>query len=181
MATVPVDYMSLPTDVGEEEVVQARQAGKPRMHRIHTVRIQQGVSLRSAARHMKTTVSKVREQEDESADLRISDLHKWQKALDVPLAELLVEPDHSTLSPPILERARLLRMMKTAVTILETAPNESIERLAQNLCNALIEIMPELKDVAPWHTYGQRRSLDEYGRAVERPVTVDFSVISQWD
>jgi len=33
-----------------------------------------------------------------------------------------------------------------------------------------IEIMPELKDVSPWHVVGQRRRLDEYGRAAERSV-----------
>jgi len=188
MATVPVDYMSLPNDmVGdagpatEEELLRPKVVGRPQMHRIRTVRIQQGVSLRTAARQMKSTVSKVRAQEEETTDLRLSDLHKWQKALDVPVSELLVEPDNSTLSPPILERARLLRMMKTAVTILENAPNEGIQRLAENLINNLLEVMPELEDVAPWHTYGQRRSLDEVGRVAEQPVPSEFLSIADFD
>ena len=29
------------------------------------------------------------------------------------------------------------------------------------------ELMPELQDVGPWHSVGQRRSLNEYGRAAE--------------
>jgi hypothetical protein len=29
--------------------------------------------------------------------------------------------------------------------------------------------MPELKDVSPWHSVGQRRSLDELGRIAEQP------------
>jgi hypothetical protein len=32
----------------------------------------------------------------------------------------------------------------------------------------LIELMPELKDVAPWHSVGQRRSPNELGRIAER-------------
>ena len=188
MATVTVDYLSLPTDLvgranacDEHDSATQSSANRPQMHRIRTVRIQQGVSLRTAARQMKSTVSKVRAQEEETTDLKLSDLHKWQKALDVPVTELLVEPDNSTLSPPILERARLLRMMKTAVTILENAPNDGIERLAENLVNNLIEVMPELEDVAPWHTYGQRRSLDEVGRAAEQPVPTDFLSIADFD
>ena len=41
-------------------------------------------------------------------------------------------------------------------------------RLVETLIIQLIEIMPELEEVGAWHTVGQRRSLDEYGRAAER-------------
>jgi hypothetical protein len=40
------------------------------------------------------------------------------------------------------------------------------------LSEQLVEIMPELKQVAPWHSVGQRRTLDEYGRIVERQIPV---------
>jgi hypothetical protein len=30
--------------------------------------------------------------------------------------------------------------------------------------------MPELKEVSPWHSVGQRRSLDEMGRIAENPL-----------
>jgi hypothetical protein len=30
--------------------------------------------------------------------------------------------------------------------------------------------MPELKEVSPWHTVGQRRSLEELGRAAEQVI-----------
>ena len=45
--------------------------------------------------------------------------------------------------------------------------------MAQVLVDQLIEVMPELEDVSPWHQFGQRRSLDEYGRAVERRLSDD--------
>jgi hypothetical protein len=38
----------------------------------------------------------------------------------------------------------------------------------------LVELMPELKDVAAWHSVGQRRSPDELGRAAERVLPESF-------
>jgi transcriptional regulator with XRE-family HTH domain len=143
-----------------------------RMHRIATVRQEQGVSLRSASRQMGRTMSTVRMQEDEANDLRISDLLKWQQVLGVPLQDLLVDPG-ATLSTPVMERARLLRLMKTAAAIKETADSVGTQRLADMLIQQLVEVMPELKEVSAWHSVGQRRSLDEYGRIVERRISDD--------
>ena len=137
------------------------------VHRIRTVRLQQGVSLRTAARQTGTDIRQLRLQEQETTDLRLSDLRKWQRALDVPMSELLVEPAE-TLSPPIMERARMVRLMKTAAALMERAPSPAVHRMANMLVEQLLEIMPELADVSAWHNYGQRRSLDEYGVAVER-------------
>lgn len=143
------------------------------LHRIRTVRLQQGVSLRTAARHMKTDVRQIRLQEQEATDLRISDLHKWQKALDVPITDLLEETD-APLSRPVMERARMIRLMKTAAAIQERAEATGIQRMAEMLVDQLVEIMPELSDVSPWHDFGQRRSLDEYGRVVDRRLSDDL-------
>jgi hypothetical protein len=38
----------------------------------------------------------------------------------------------------------------------------------------LVELMPELKDVAAWHSIGQRRSPDELGRTAERVLPDTF-------
>ena len=143
------------------------------LHRIRSVRLQQGVSLRTAARHMKTDVRQIRLQEQESTDLRISDLHRWQKALDVPITDLLEETD-APLSRPVMERARMIRLMKTAAAIKERAEASGIQRMAEMLVEQLVEIMPELEDVSPWHDFGQRRSLDEYGRVVDRRLADDL-------
>jgi hypothetical protein len=32
------------------------------------------------------------------------------------------------------------------------------------LIEQILEIMPELEDVTPWHSVGQRRTLDDIGR-----------------
>jgi hypothetical protein len=50
----------------------------------------------------------------------------------------------------------------------ETATSTSIQRFATMLEQQLVEVMPELKDVAAWHSIGQRRSPDELGRTAER-------------
>lgn len=143
------------------------------LHRIRTVRLQQGVSLRSAARQMGSDIRSLRLQEQESTDLRLSDLHKWQKALDVPLTDLVEESDEP-LSRPVLERARLIRLMKTAKAIEERSPTASVSRMAETLVSQLLEIMPELEDVSPWHQFGQRRSLDELGRVADRCISDDM-------
>jgi transcriptional regulator with XRE-family HTH domain len=142
------------------------------MHRIASVREQQGISLRAVARQMGTEIRRLREEEDEEADLKLSDLYRWQKVLDVPISELLEDPG-TTLSNPVMERAQLLRLMKTAMSILENSRSPGVRRMAQVLVEQLIDMMPELESVSGWHTVGQRRRLDEYGRVVERCIPED--------
>lgn len=142
------------------------------LHRISEVRRQQGVSLRSAARRMGTEVSRLKVQEQETADLHLSDLYQWQQALDVPVADLLVEQS-APLSRPVMERAKMVRLMKTASAILEQSTSTATRRMAQTLVDQLVELMPELSEVSAWHTVGQRRSLDEFGRAYDRRISDD--------
>ena len=142
------------------------------LHRVREIRLREGVSLRSAARQIGTDIRSLRLQEQESTDLRLSDLHKWQKALDVPLTELVVD-EEMPLSRPVMERARMIRLMKTAAAIHERAPSVGIQRMAQMMVEQLVEVMPELKEVSPWHQFGQRRSLDEFGRVMERTISDD--------
>ena len=144
------------------------QANVP-INRVRHVREQQGVSLRTAARRMQSDVRSVREQEDEYSDLTISQLKNWQEVLDVPLTDLLQDPG-GPLSRPVMERAKLLRIMKTAVSICENATEVPIQRFATMLREQLVDLMPELEDVPGWHSVGQRRGLDEMGRIAEHPV-----------
>jgi hypothetical protein len=143
------------------------------LHRIADVRRRQGISLRSAARRMHTSIDQVRRQEDPSCDMLLSELVRWQEALDVPIADLLVE-SNAPLSEPIMTRARLLRIMKTVRAIKETATSSSIQRFATMLEQQLVELMPELKDVAAWHSIGQRRAPSELGRTAERVIPDSF-------
>ena len=125
--------------------------------------------MRSAARQLGKDVRTVRKEEAAESDLRLSDLYEWQQVLGVPLADLLEDPGTS-LSRPVLERARMVRIMKTVKALGDRVESPAADRLVETLITQLIEIMPELEEVGAWHTVGQRRSLDEFGRAAERIV-----------
>ena len=143
---------------------------KPRvLHRISEVRQQQRVSLRSVARKMNLPIQEVRDQENPNSDLRVSDLLKWQEILEVPLTDLLVDTQ-GPLSEPVSKRASMLRVMKTTKAILESSKSKSVQRMTNMLIEQLVQIMPELADVSAWHSVGQRRTQDEVGRIVERPI-----------
>ena len=141
-----------------------------RLHRLSEVRQQQGVTLRNVARRIGVDMATVRQQEQPDSDLRISELLQWQEVLEVPIAELLVEGD-GQLSGPVLERSRMVKLMKTAAAIREQTDGTATHRLANMLIGQILEIMPELQDVTPWHTVGQRRTLDDVGRAARCPVS----------
>ncbi|MCE9552854.1 MAG: hypothetical protein K8T91_05695 [Planctomycetes bacterium] len=144
------------------------------LHRIGLVRRQQGVSLRTVSRHWNVELAEVRQQQQEDTDLPLSQLYKWQQVLGVPVAELLIEGEDQALSDPVLRRAQLVKIMKTAVTLRETAREVRVQRLVATLVDQLIEIMPELAEVGAWHGSGNRRTLDDYGRAVEYRLSDDL-------
>jgi len=81
-----------------------------RLHRLAEVRRMQGVSRRTVARRLNMDVHQVKRQEKEDADLSLSELYRWQEVLDVPVSELLVE-SNDPLSPPVLMRAHLVRLL----------------------------------------------------------------------
>ena len=60
----------------------------------------------------------------------------------------------------------MIKVMKTAATILEGAQASETKMLAERLVAQLLEVMPELEGVSAWPAVGQRRSLDEVGRDV---------------
>ena len=138
----------------------------PPLHRLGEVRRQEGISLRTVARRLGIDVAAVKLQECESTDVPLSVVYQWQEVLNVPVVELLMEPNGS-LSTPLAKRARLVRVMKTALSILEQSEQAPVGRMAQTLIAQLVEMMPELREVGSWHAVGQRRRSDEYGRAAE--------------
>ena len=135
-----------------------------RMHRISDVRQRQGVTLRNVARRLGLELAVVRRQEQADCDLRISELMLWQEVLEVPIAELLVEAD-GQLSGPVLERSRMVKLMKTAAALRERTRGSPTGRIVEMLVDQILEMMPELADVTPWNTVGQRRTLDDLGRS----------------
>ena len=130
------------------------------------------MTLRNVARRLNMSLPVVRRQEEVDCDLRLSDLQRWQQVLDVPIAELLVEGDDQ-FSGPVLERSRMVKLMKTAAAIRERTAGSPAQRLVDMLVDQILEIMPELADVTPWHTVGQRRTRDDLGRTARATVPDD--------
>lgn len=136
------------------------------LHRIREVRREQGVSSKRASQLMGKSVEAIRAEEAETTDLRLSQLYEWQRLLEVPIEDLLVEP-HSPLSEPVLKRARMVRLMKTVQAIMERSNQPSVRRLAQTMVNQLVEIMPELEGVTPWNSLDRKNARNENSRILE--------------
>lgn len=157
----------------QERRARSHRRSPRRFHRIADVRRQQGVTIRNVARRLGIEIAVIRRQEQPDCDLRLSDLQRWQEVLEVPVAELLEEGD-GQLSGPVLERSRMLKLMKTAAAIRERTGGTPVGRIVAMLIEQILEIMPELRDVTPWHTVGQRRTLDELGRTARHIVPEDL-------
>lgn len=173
MSTIEYNYESNGFEVPLPRTSSPAAKSGRKYHRIQEVCIQQGATIRSLSRKMDITASEIREQENPQADLRISDLLRWQQVLEVPLADLLVD-NEGPLSEPVGHRAGMLRVMKTAKAILETTHDRSTKRLASMLVTQLTDLMPELAEVSAWHTVGQRRTQNEMGRIVDRTIPDNF-------
>jgi len=135
-------------------VIPIHLNGAHPLHRLGEARQQEHVSRYTVARHLGITVEEVRRQECRTTDLPLSVLHKWAEALGLPVAELIVEPDDS-LSMPLFNRARLVRVMKTVMAILERTRNPQTKRLARSMVGQLREIMPELCGMNGKETNGE--------------------------
>ncbi|MBN8603090.1 MAG: hypothetical protein J0M26_18785 [Planctomycetes bacterium] len=174
------DSDSFEQDVLESSSIQKKYAAelpsdssKPHerttYHRIAEVRAEQGVSLRSVSRRTGIEVRILKQQEDPYTNLTIQELQVWQRALDVPLSDLLVD-NNNRLSQPVQQRAQLVKIMKTAAAIQEVATNPRVNRLVTMLKEQLEELMPELKEVSAWPNYGQRRAPNQLGKIGEMPI-----------
>ena len=151
----------------------ARRPAARRLHRIADVRRRQGVTLRNVARRLGVEIGVIRRQEQPDCDLRLSELQRWQQVLEVPVAELLEEGEDQ-LSGPVLERSRMVKLMKTAAALRERTGGTPVGRIVAMLIDQILEIMPELEDVTPWPTVGPRRTLDDVGRAARHVVPEDI-------
>lgn len=157
---------------GAIDAVVATPCGDRPLHQIGEVRRREGLSRRAVARRLGTDVRSVKIQEEQTTDMPLSQLYRWQAALGVPIAELLGDTDES-LSPPVMKRAQMLRLMKTVAAIRQRAAEAPIRRMAQMLFEQILDVMPELKDVSAWNAVGQRRTLDDLGQAAHRRLSLD--------
>ena len=137
------------------------------LQRVAAVRRQQGISRRTLARRMNVDLSAIREQESETYDLTLSQLYAVAKAPRSSRERIVGRGRRQPRSPRHAARPTV-RLMKSALAIKENAKQESIRRMVETLIEQLLEIMPELAGVGPWHAVGKRRRLDELGVAADR-------------
>ena len=163
------------TEVGSVPYVPVPATNTQPLHRLAAVRRQQGVSRHVVASRLKVEIDHVRQQESENSDLLLSTLYAWREILDVPIAELLVEPCDG-LPSSILLRSQLVRLMKTIRTILEKTKQDSVRWMAQTMINQLVEIMPELSEVGVWNIGGKQRRRTELGVAAQRRLATEMFV-----
>jgi transcriptional regulator with XRE-family HTH domain len=143
------------------------------LHRLAEVRRQEGMADCAIARRLGVPIREVRRQEQPNCDLRLSELYRWEEALQVPATELLSEPEVE-LSPPVELRAMLVRVMKTARSIEERTQQASVRRLVKTLVDQMLAVMPELKDTLAWPTVGHQRKRHDLGQAFFRRLPADL-------
>lgn len=139
-------------------------------NRVALVREQQGVSQRTLARRLGIDLKSYQALEAPEADLLLSQLAAVQAALDVPLVDLL--EDSQALSRPVAERAKMIKVMKTAAAMRESPSSARVERMVHTLCEQLIDVMPELAEVSGWPQYGSRRGQSAVGKALSQPISI---------
>jgi len=76
--------------------------------------------------------------------------------LEVPINDLLLDCE-APLSAPVLTRARAIEGDENCASNQEANKCLFDRSHDFNARTAMIEVMPELRDVAPWHSVGQRR------------------------
>jgi hypothetical protein len=150
----------------------------PTLQRVAEVQREQSVSDRTMASRLKLTMEELRRQKSPQTDLPLSALYRWHRALDVPIADLLVEPGPS-LAPVVERRARLVKMMKTVRSLQLATNTAEAGVLAERLAEQLIELMPELVNVDSWPIVGKRRHTNDIS-PIEEKVLPDETMDSTW-
>ena len=173
MSTSELDTGGI-SGIGEQHLPPTAGSSAPvENHRLRAVRQEQGLSLRRVAQMLGCDIEVVRREEEGHAELTLSRLYQWQSVLEVPIADLLVDSG-APLSTPVLQRARLLKLMKSVAAILQRTRDAGTRRLAEGMSQQLKEIMPELDGVTPWHAVSDRRPVGRLGRVVQQVYSFDL-------
>ena len=123
-------------------------------HRIREILEQEGISVDCAAARMGINPGQAGVEANPACDLKLSALHRWQAALEVPIAELLTRST-PPLSPILELRARLMTALRTARSLQLQVDDEQGQALAISLARQLMDMMPELTKLSCWHASGR--------------------------
>jgi hypothetical protein len=130
------------------------------LHRIRDVRRREEMSVRTLARKLDRTVAIVKKMEHPDTDMRISCLRTVADAIGVPSSELLCDTDHN--------ESQRLRGLLVRVTKAIHSLRSFQGRRGQRLCESILALIDEelpTAEINELHAVGQRRSLDDIGRA----------------
>jgi transcriptional regulator with XRE-family HTH domain len=111
-------------------------------HRLGEARRAKRITHFELARRLGVSAETVRLQE-EAADVSIGTLNQWAAVLNVPVTELVVEPEE-WLQAARLAKAQAARLLEIAAKLRDRSRRRSIKRLAQTFVDQLSEIHPEL-------------------------------------
>jgi transcriptional regulator with XRE-family HTH domain len=138
------------------------------LHRLREARISQGISERTMCRRLGIDTKTLRAIECPKSDLRLTQLLEFQEALDLPISELLESEQARALE--VQHRAKLVKIMKTVVSLRDSNLPQRSMRLAEMLSQQLIELMPELAQVSGWPEFGSRRNQDSVARILSNEI-----------
>lgn len=173
----PTPTNGKPTPTNGKSVGNSNGYGVPvRWHRIRTIRQREGISLKTISRRSHIGMQRLRQEEVETRDLTLSQLYAWQKALRVPISELVVDAEEA-LEEKVRLRAALLRLTRTAKTILRECPKGPVRNLANTMLHQIYEVMPEAEAMNAWNEVGQRRSPRDVPRIIEQIVPTAAAAI----
>jgi hypothetical protein len=143
------------------------------LHRLSAVRKLRRLTLSDAARGLQLPYEEARRQEQSTSDLALSQLYRWQHLLQVPVAELLVEGEQP-LGMPAVKAEAFTAVLDVVLRIIAQTRQPGIRRMAHTLVDQLVELAPELKQIADANTAGQAHLFDAEGRALKGALPVDF-------
>ena len=117
-----------------------------KLHKIRDVRLERGLDLQTVAARLGKSLETVASEEIPTADLTLSVVREWSKALGVPAGNLLIErPEYAGI--PGLTKQRLLNLEATAKKIIGMASDKATLTFAMGLRRQIREFFDE--DIIP--------------------------------
>lgn len=110
----------------------------PKYHRLQTVRQKQCISLRDVAVKTGVSVEMASREENGEADLTLGRLFEWQKALGVPISDLLVSNQFPSENEEIKSIAKTIQLAKQT---LQRSDSPDVRSMTQAIIEELNRLM----------------------------------------
>ena len=131
----------------DSPVDNAGSGSQSNWHHIAQVRQQQCLSLQTVAREMQTDLRTARFEEREGTDIPLSRLYQWQRALNVPVTELLNLAQCSLTTTDVEPLEQMVHLAKTMV---DEAVDQKQQEQAGRLWQMLVEFSELMTHTTRW-------------------------------